>query len=316
VQPGRNLDVYAADLERVEVLSGPQGTLFGASSQAGTVRMITNKPKIGVEEAKFTVGTSFTKGGDASYKAEADAGADTSGINAIDAIAIEEDNQNEATYFGFRVAALKEFNDDWSVLLGAAHQELETDGIFLANPDLDAHQIQTYEESELSDEFDNFNWTVKGREFKLRATVGGFYSDTVLEELVNFNYPGNKFIFGGLGYPDNFRFPGPGFSSDDTAFDEDTIFRNDVRRTDKQLGIFGRNALPANRQGQAQRIFNELRAPDKAEAESQGATASWIRKSLRLEFQQMMFASETAYRLRQSISSICVRVTSGIQRAA
>ncbi len=33
-QPGRNLDVYAADVGRVEVLSGPQGTLFGASSQA------------------------------------------------------------------------------------------------------------------------------------------------------------------------------------------------------------------------------------------------------------------------------------------
>lgn len=43
-QPGRNLDVYAADLQRVEVLSGPQGTLFGASSQAGNVRLITNKP--------------------------------------------------------------------------------------------------------------------------------------------------------------------------------------------------------------------------------------------------------------------------------
>jgi len=71
VQPGRNLDVYAADMERVEVLSGPQGTLFGSSSQAGTVRMITNKPKIGVEEASFTVGTSFTKGGEASFKGEA-----------------------------------------------------------------------------------------------------------------------------------------------------------------------------------------------------------------------------------------------------
>ncbi|WP_026941332.1 TonB-dependent receptor [Hellea balneolensis] len=496
VQPGRNLDVYAADLERVEVLSGPQGTLFGASSQAGTVRMITNKPKIGVEEANFTVGTSFTKGGDASFKGEAvynvpvsdnlalravvygdrqggwtdavagqldvtsaaryrsadavrdngtlvgsragfDAGADTSGINAIPAIAIEEKNQNDATYFGFRTSALFQATDDWSLLVGYAHQQLQTDGIFLANPDLGSHKIQTYEQSELDDEYDNLSWTLKGRlgaleavytgaytdrkaeqridyseyvyvsqylpyyicdystyssaysdaeptgtcqapnlygdvesnlevqthelrfntpaEKRIRATVGGFYSDTVLEELVDFNYPGNKFIFDADGdgqpdgYPLNFRFPGPGFSSDDTAFPEDTIFRNDVRRTDKQLGVFGegsfdltdqfsitlgaryydnsvdlegtanssfcnlfsqedrnafgtdindlydgdgsytftrdcnpdnqitftladsvddiRNALPANRQGQAQRIFNELRAPDKAEAD-------------------------------------------------
>lgn len=42
--PGRNLDVYATDLARIEVLPGPQGTLFGASSQAGTVRLITNQP--------------------------------------------------------------------------------------------------------------------------------------------------------------------------------------------------------------------------------------------------------------------------------
>ena len=41
---GRNLDVYGADLERIEVLSGPQGTLFGASSQSGNLRLITRKP--------------------------------------------------------------------------------------------------------------------------------------------------------------------------------------------------------------------------------------------------------------------------------
>lgn len=70
-QPGRNLDVYAADLSRVEVLSGPQGTLFGASSQAGVVRLITNKPKIGVTEARANLGLSFTKGGETSKKIDA-----------------------------------------------------------------------------------------------------------------------------------------------------------------------------------------------------------------------------------------------------
>jgi len=64
--PGRNLDVYAADLERIEVLEGPQGTLFGAGAQAGVVRYITNKPKQGITESYFRAGYSTTAGGDES----------------------------------------------------------------------------------------------------------------------------------------------------------------------------------------------------------------------------------------------------------
>ena len=62
--PGRNLDVYAADLERIEVLEGPQGTLFGAGAQAGVVRYITNKPKHDTTEAYFRAGYAQTNGGD------------------------------------------------------------------------------------------------------------------------------------------------------------------------------------------------------------------------------------------------------------
>lgn len=62
--PGRNLDIYAADLERVEVLEGPQGTLFGAGAQAGVIRYITNKPKINVTEGSVSAGYSTTAGGD------------------------------------------------------------------------------------------------------------------------------------------------------------------------------------------------------------------------------------------------------------
>lgn len=69
-QPGRNLDVYAADLERIEVLAGPQGTLFGASSQAGTMRLITNKPSLGGFSARASAGVAFTKSGEASYNGE------------------------------------------------------------------------------------------------------------------------------------------------------------------------------------------------------------------------------------------------------
>jgi len=62
--PGRNLDVYATDLERIEVLPGPQGTLFGASSQAGTIRYITNKPRLYEFNAGFSAEASFTKDGE------------------------------------------------------------------------------------------------------------------------------------------------------------------------------------------------------------------------------------------------------------
>jgi iron complex outermembrane receptor protein len=42
---GGTLDVHIYDIARIESLAGPQGTLYGASSQAGTIRIITNKPR-------------------------------------------------------------------------------------------------------------------------------------------------------------------------------------------------------------------------------------------------------------------------------
>ena len=67
--PGRNLDVYAADLERIEVLEGPQGTLFGAGAQAGVLRYITNKPKLDVTEGSVDAGYAYTSHGDPSSNA-------------------------------------------------------------------------------------------------------------------------------------------------------------------------------------------------------------------------------------------------------
>jgi iron complex outermembrane receptor protein len=64
--PGRNLDIYAADLERIEVLEGPQGTLFGAGAQAGVLRYITNRPKINVTEGMVNAGYATTAHGDPS----------------------------------------------------------------------------------------------------------------------------------------------------------------------------------------------------------------------------------------------------------
>ncbi len=69
-QPGRNLDVYTADMSRIEVLAGPQGTLFGASSQAGTVRLITNRPDPTGTYGRVKAGSALTRSGDSSANFE------------------------------------------------------------------------------------------------------------------------------------------------------------------------------------------------------------------------------------------------------
>src|SRR6516164_5807014 len=62
--PNRNLDIYVVDLQRIEVLAGPQGTLFGAGAEAGVIRYITNEPKLDVTEASVKAGYGTTAHGD------------------------------------------------------------------------------------------------------------------------------------------------------------------------------------------------------------------------------------------------------------
>src|SRR5450631_3984218 len=57
------------DLDRVEVLRGPQGTLFGAGSEGGTVRYIMTQPSVTKESSYARTEVSFTKDGDPSYEA-------------------------------------------------------------------------------------------------------------------------------------------------------------------------------------------------------------------------------------------------------
>ena len=92
---GRNLDVYAVDLERIEVLPGPQGTLFGASSQSGTVRLITNKPQHDGFDAGFEAKYMVTRGGEPS-----------TAVKGFVNIPVTEQ-------FAFRVAAFADHSGGW-----------------------------------------------------------------------------------------------------------------------------------------------------------------------------------------------------------
>ena len=246
-QPGRNLDVYAADLARIEVLSGPQGTLYGASSQAGTVRLITNKPDSSGFSGKIKLGAATTKGGEASNNIEGvvnvplsdsftvravgyvdnqggyidnvagtvDASssgrfrtaetvrangvpvgsraggqskADLSGVNFLSAnnSAHVEDDFNDATYQGYRLSALWDINEDWSLLVGAASQTLDVDGVFFVDPDLGDLEIQRFERDTMEDSFDNYNWTLEGRLGALNVVYTGAFTERDTDQIVDY----------------------------------------------------------------------------------------------------------------------------------
>ena len=65
------VDVHIYDIQRIEVLEGPQGTLFGASSQSGTVRIISNKPDPTKFEASYELTANKIDHGGVGYEIDA-----------------------------------------------------------------------------------------------------------------------------------------------------------------------------------------------------------------------------------------------------
>ncbi len=245
-QPGRNLDVYAADLQRVEVLAGPQGTLFGASSQAGNVRLITNKPDLTGTYGSIKLGFSTMSEGDASNNIEAmfnlpvsenfalrgvfyndtqggyidtvsgsvdasesarfraagtardngvpvsaqregfQAGSNLAGVTFESANAIVEEDVNETTYTGGRLAGRWDIDDTWSLLVSYATQEIESDGVFFADPDLGDLEIQRYSPDSIEDSFDNLSWTLEGMIGELEVVYTGAFTDRETDQVVDY----------------------------------------------------------------------------------------------------------------------------------
>ena len=242
--PGRNLDVYAADLQRVEVLAGPQGTLFGASSMGGAVRYITNKPDLHEFHAGFTGSYAMTKGGKDSVAGQAfinipviedkfairlvvyndqqggyidnvpgtyqmpfnghvgEAGRLPEGNPLLVRRALEsctgvvnctgstyrapvrqkinndrfvEDNFNDASYIGGRLAATFKLSDDWSIDVMHLRQRLKTDGVFNYEPAVGDLKVTQFNPNSLRDDVDLTTLTIKGRLGFLDLIYSGSY---------------------------------------------------------------------------------------------------------------------------------------------
>src|SRR5437868_2981950 len=74
------------DLNRVETLRGPQGTLFGSGSVGGTIRYITNQPRLERFEGEVEAGVNIAKGGDVGYDAKGALNIPISNVAAVRAV--------------------------------------------------------------------------------------------------------------------------------------------------------------------------------------------------------------------------------------
>jgi outer membrane receptor protein involved in Fe transport len=140
--PGNNApDLNLYDIERVEVLRGPQGTLYGASSMAGTLRVIFNKPQLSRFEAGGEGQYATTAGGSDSYFAKAMLNipviSDVLAVRLsgyyekrpgyIDNVRLGRNNINDSTAQGIRVLVGFEPDPDTSVTGTFIYQRSDAD---------------------------------------------------------------------------------------------------------------------------------------------------------------------------------------------
>jgi iron complex outermembrane receptor protein len=165
-----DLDLF--DVARVEVLRGPQGTLFGSGSVAGTVRYITNQPELGLRSTFGEIGSSRVLdggvGANVKLGANVPIGDKAAGrialyynqlagyMDAVQPTGRVEENVNRGTRTGLRAAVRYAPNDQFSITPRVVYQTVRMDGWnridafnILANPYTTTRPAVTLGEREL-----------------------------------------------------------------------------------------------------------------------------------------------------------------------
>jgi len=177
-QSGRSPDPRFIDIERIEALRGPQGTLYGASSQSGTLRVITNKPDPSGFSAWAEAEVNSVDGGSEGYDLSAmvnvplgdrvslrlvgftaeDAGyidnvlSDSQG-ETFDNASVADKDANSVRTNGGRAALRFDISENVDLTLGAIYQDISADGHSDVNEGVgDLRQVR-FEQESLEDEW-------------------------------------------------------------------------------------------------------------------------------------------------------------------
>jgi iron complex outermembrane recepter protein len=205
---GGTLDVHVYDIARIESLAGPQGTLYGASSQAGTIRIITNKPDTSGFEGRADAEVNTVRNGGIGGTIEGMINAPLADNMAVRLVgwyrraagfidnvpatrsflpvpggitvnnaAFVDKNVNTQDVYGGRAALQIDLNDNWTVTPAVMYQNLKNKGSFGFDTSLGDLEVNRFSEEFRKDKFVQAALTIEGKIGDWSLTYAGAYLD-------------------------------------------------------------------------------------------------------------------------------------------
>jgi outer membrane receptor protein involved in Fe transport len=237
----QQVEIRLIDIARIEVLPGPQGTLFGSSSQSGTLRYITNKPDSGGFSSQLDLEGGITKGGAESYDISGHVNIPLSDSVAVRVVGyygldggyvdnvlglnlagtrdnadVVEEDQNEYETMGGRVAARWQISPDWESTLSLIGQYSDADGSWESDPELGDYKITRFFDEYRDDDWYQASANIKGDlGFAELSLTGSYFDRDIVYEWDNMTYENWRTVYYGSYFP-----------LYDTGFNDSTTFND------------------------------------------------------------------------------------------
>lgn len=217
---GGTLDVHVYDIARIEVLPGPQGTLYGSSSESGTLRIITNKPSTGALTGGLEAEGNWVDHGGEGYLVQGFVNVPVNDRLAVRLVAFDQhdagyidnvlgerafvegaggvvdgiinnaksvkSNFNSVDTFGGRLAAKFDLNDNWSIEPQVAAQDARIRGIFGYNPEVGYLQVNRFQPDSSHDRWYQAGLTINGKIGRYDITYAGGYFGRWIDSLSDY----------------------------------------------------------------------------------------------------------------------------------
>jgi len=248
-------DIYLVDVDRIEVLRGPQGTLFGASSMGGAVRTISKVPELSRVTHSYHGSVSNTQRGGLNYEINATWNLPiVEGRSAIrlaayyrnldgyvDDIGLGQRNVNSSETAGFRLSAHSRIGDNSSVIARVQYQDVDM-GSFNevdpnGKPEIGLPTTGNYQLALLVDESRKDSFLLYSLEFDFASALADWTSVTSYIEndadyVVDVSDEMNTFFGGYLPASD------AGFYNQQALTQEFRVASNDDGPLEWQAGLF------------------------------------------------------------------------------